>query len=460
MLSALKRVNIFSGINIKKQENNKTILFLSLLTALIVAIVPMALISPLLIVLVGTLIGLLIYFKKESEENIFLSSIFSLSFISRIVISLFFYNFVFIHKGTGLIGDGWSYSENGGYILQMWLSGMRDLKEIAIRMIEPSTSGTLGGYDFWNAIVYYFTDKSPLSMVFINCLASSLTIIFIYNITKQLYNEKAARISAILTAFWPSLFIWSTQNLKEPSSNFLIAILIWAILQLKVKFRFHLLFIVILSSLALKELREVSFLMFYIMILPFSLVFSKVLFLWKRHRILLIFLIALIVLAIATLLNTYLAKLLPRNTTNFSLAEYLRHMRTYRAYGNTAFLSDLDITAPGGFVSFLPAALSIAWLAPFPWQLGSMLQVIAMPEMILYYLLLPAMFLGWRFIVRHKISEGGIIIVYIFIMMLVLAFVEGNVGTLFRHRAMVLPFMFVLIGIGLEKINPRITVHD
>jgi len=93
-------------------------------------------------------------------------------------------------------------------------------------------------------------------------------------------------------------------------------------------------------------------------------------------------------------------------------------------------------------------------------QVGSMMQIMAIPEMLVYYRLLPFMFLGYRFIMKHKVREGGPLIVYIFIMMLVLAFIEGNIGTLFRHRAMVLPFMFVLIGIGLEKIKFRITAHS
>ncbi len=60
---------------------------------------------------------------------------------------------------------------------------------------------------------------------------------------------------------------------------------------------------------------------------------------------------------------------------------------------------------------------------------------------------------------KYKIREGGIIVVYIFVMMVVLAFIEGNIGTLFRHRAMVLPFMFILAGIGLEKIKFKITAR-
>ena len=87
--------------------------------------------------------------------------------------------------------------------------------------------------------------------------------------------------------------------------------------------------------------------------------------------------------------------------------------------------------------------------------MGSVSQITVMPEMLLYYALLPAMFLGWSFVMKHRIREGGLIIVYIAIMMLVLAFIEGNIGTLFRHRAMVLPFMFILVGVGIDRIKNK-----
>lgn len=430
--------------------------FLSLLIASIIVFLPMALIAPTVIVLLGMFLGLVIRLEKKPEDVNFLSCLFYSSFILKIAVSLLIYNFVFTYNGSGLLGDGGGYSYNGYRVLQLWLSGIKDINTIALSMINNNWSGNFGNYDIYNAIVYYFTDKSPLTLIFINCLASSLTVVFVYHITKHVCNEKAARMAAILTAFWPSLFIWSTQNLKESLNNFLIVALIWTILQLKVRFRFYLLFIVALLSLALKELRFVSFLMLYAVIVPFSLILP----LWKKYKTLIIFLIISIGLFIAIFPKEYLLDLLPKNKEKFSLMEYLQVMRTYRAYGNTAFLSNVDITNSLQITLFTPIALVVAWLAPFPWQLGSLSQVTAIPEMLVYYFLLPAMFLGWRFIMKYKVYEGGLLLVYIFVMMVVLAFVEGNIGTLFRHRAMVLPIVFVLMGIGLEKTNFRITAHD
>ena len=409
-------------------------------------------IAPLLIVLIGVSVGIFLILLCPQEDRNFLITIFVLTFSLRILASLFLYNIVFLLKGRGLLGDSWFHSETAYAILNLWLKGIKDLSIIQSQLSLIN----IEGYQIWSAFVYFFTRESPLCLVFINCLAGSLTFMFVYFIAKQLSNTTAARYAAILTAFWPSLIFWSMQNLKESTIVFLICALIWGILSFKNQFRFYLVFLILAFSIILKEFRLVSFFIFYTVILPISMI----LFLWRRNRILFISLIIFTGLGAFVIVNKYVLKFLPQNQNIFSLLEYINYIRTVRAYGNTAFLSNFDITNLTGFIFFAPVALLVAWLAPFPWQIGSMSQIAAIPEMLLYYLLLLAMFVGWRFIMRYKIREGGLIIAYIFIMMLVLAFIDGNIGTLFRHRSMILPLYFVLAAIGLERHNFKITAHN
>jgi len=443
-------------------QKYKYSIFLGIAVAVAAVCLPVSYISPILIIGLGLFLGLFLttYNQKKLNDYIFLSGIFILAFLSRIIVGFLLYNFVFLSNGKGLLGDSLPYAENGYAILQMWLNGIRDFDYISICITNDAnnTSGTVGSYDFWNAIVYFFAGKSPLSLIFINCLASSLTVVFIFFIAEQLFNKKTAIYTSILTAFWPSLFFWSVQNLKEPISVFLITALIWSILRLKKQFRFYLIFLVMLLSFALKEFRIVLFFVFFAIVFPLSLVLPF----WKAKKVEFLFSLALFLFLgflFFDVIKIYLVKILPSGD-NVTLLDWIYTMRDYRAYGGSAFLKNWEFTNPLILVLFLPLALLVAWLAPFPWQCGSMLQIMAMPEMLLYYLLLPSMFLGCGFVMKHKVKEGGMILIYLFIMMLVLAFVEGNIGTLFRHRAMVLPFMFVLVGIGLEKIKFKITAHS
>jgi len=443
--------------------NKPIMLMMGTVIALAVNFLPSeGVVFPFLIFCIGLSIGIFFINLMPEQDNKFLMPLFLLAFLSRIFASVFFFNTVFLRNGTGMLGDSWPFSQSGYDVLQMWLAGIRDIKTITDNMMKITASGNLGSYDFWNAVVYFFTGKSPVSVIFINCLAGSLAFIFIYYITKQMCSIKAARMAAILTAFWPSTFIWSIQNLKEPISIFLIVFLMWAMLNLKTRFRFHFIFLVLILSLALKEMRLVSFFVFYILVVPFALFLS----ICRSKRLEFIFLGILIIFGGVFLFEAvkpYIVKFIPFFPTrgNVEFLKWVFTMRANRATGGTAFLTDLDLSNPLSLALFVPAALLIAWLAPFPWQVGSMSQIMAIPEMLIYYMLIPSIFSGYRFIMKHKVNQGGLlIIVYIFIMMLVLAFIEGNIGTLFRHRAMVLPFLFILIGIGLEKITFKITAHD
>jgi len=82
-------------------------------------------------------------------------------------------------------------------------------------------------------------------------------------------------------------------------------------------------------------------------------------------------------------------------------------------------------------------------LAPFPWTTRRALDLLPVPEMTIWYLALPAalfVFLrrlrSWRSLAPLVLFVGGTLII--------LVAIEGNVGTLFRHRAMVIPFVLIL----------------
>ena len=218
------------------------------------------------------------------------------------------------------------------------------------------------------------------------------------------------------------------------------------------RFRFYFVFLLLILSIALKEMRFVSFFVFYILAMPVSLFLLT----WNSKKVEYVFLTLLVVFAgflLFEAIKPHIIKYTPffsaKESTDF--LKWVSARRAYRSYGKTAFLVDWDLFNPLSLAIFVPAALFIAWLAPFPWQLGSMQQVMAVPEMLVYYFLIPAMLTGIKFVMKRRSFEGYMMIVYVFIMMLVLAFIEGNIGTLFRHRAMVMPLIFIFIGIGLSR---------
>ena len=195
---------------------DKIWIFAGFAIAVFISLCWIEMIFPVVIFLSGILIGLFLIALMDREERDFLAKIYFIAYVSRVIFSLSLYYTAWVLKGDGLLGDSYGYSVNGTVILDLWARGVRNLSLLDKEAFRLSATGNLGPYDYWNAIVYFFTGVSPFTLIFINCIASSLTAILIYKIAKQVSNIRAARFASFLTAFWLSTFFWSIQNLKEP----------------------------------------------------------------------------------------------------------------------------------------------------------------------------------------------------------------------------------------------------
>lgn len=115
----------------------------------------------------------------------------------------------------------------------------------------------------------------------------------------------------------------------------------------------------------------------------------------------------------------------------------------------------------------LPKGVAYVLFAPFPWVATRALDVLPMPEMLLWYLALAGAILT---AVRYRTSWRSLTPFVLFIsgILLILALAEGNVGTLYRHRAMVIPFVLILASPAFAQVlshldrrrRPRVGVTE
>lgn len=94
-------------------------------------------------------------------------------------------------------------------------------------------------------------------------------------------------------------------------------------------------------------------------------------------------------------------------------------------------------------LAYLPRGLSHALLAPAPWWLSREIDALTIPDMLIWYVILGA---GAATSVRERAKWRLWLPLALFAvgLLLLLALVEGNVGTLYRHRAMVIPAVAIL----------------
>jgi multidrug transporter EmrE-like cation transporter len=94
-------------------------------------------------------------------------------------------------------------------------------------------------------------------------------------------------------------------------------------------------------------------------------------------------------------------------------------------------------------LQYLPTGIAYALFAPFPWSTGRTLDLLTVPEMIAWYVLLAfALATLWR--ERRRWRELVGVSLFCAGLLAVLALAEGNYGTLFRHRAMAIPFVVMI----------------
>lgn len=436
---------------------NLSFLFIIAAIFILQALVPMNMFAPIVVILAGLMIGIfIINFSQPQQDDKFLIKLFIYSYISRIAVAFMLHMITLDWKYIGgvsrgfngfFIGDGWGYNMNGWTIATRLSHGL-SIEESVIRTM--SASSTLHAYDYINGFVYLLVGKSPLTMFFLNCFLGAITSVFIYLIVILIFEKKVAKLAAALTAFWPSLFLWSTQNLKEPLTIFFVVMFFWGFISFLKKFNPIYLLIVFLSTYLLAKFRmPIAQILVVSVFLHLVFLSSKII---KHGRIIIIAIILLIGLFYMGLGSAKISFFDPFGGNKFLAADFFGKIDLIRgghAYSNLAVLPDYRIKNLPTLIAYMPIGLFVLFFSPFPWQLFSTSQILAVPEMLIWYGALFYLVKGILLAMKEKLNYVFSILVFILLTALLLAIAEGNIGTLFRHRGIIFEFLFIFTALGL-----------
>jgi hypothetical protein len=95
---------------------------------------------------------------------------------------------------------------------------------------------------------------------------------------------------------------------------------------------------------------------------------------------------------------------------------------------DSGFNEDADVSTTEGALTTLPVGLAYLMLAPFPWQLGSLRQTITLPEVLVWWALIPFMISGIIFSVRSRLRTAFPILFFSATLTLAYSIFQGNVG--------------------------------
>ena len=91
-----------------------------------------------------------------------------------------------------------------------------------------------------------------------------------------------------------------------------------------------------------------------------------------------------------------------------------------------------------------------------PWAIAGTRQALVLPEMLVWYGLMPAFVGGLLHAIRRQLGDILPILVFAVTLTLAYALMQGNIGTAYRQRSQVTMFFFLFMGVGLvERANQK-----
>lgn len=379
--------------------------------------------------------GLMI--SRVDNHSRFLQQIFFVGLLLRIVVGAG----IFAIGLQGFFGgDAYTYDVIGYSLLRHWQG-----EPFFNNALESWFVGGGWGMLYLVAAVYRVVGRNMLAVQFVSAVAGAATAPIIFLCAERMFNHaRVARVAALLTAFFPSLVLWSSQGLKDGFVVFLLAVIMLMTLRLGKALSLKHLIVLIGALFGLFSLR---FYVFYIVLI--AIAGSFVIGMGKLTAVTFLRNLAIIIgVGLAMIWLGVLGTAGAQFETYGSLEAVQVARLDQSSLAQSSFGTEVDVSTTAGAIGAIPLGMIYLLLAPFPWQLASLRQSITIPEMLLWWLSLPLLVSGLSFSVKHKLRPALPIMVFISMLTLAYSVFQSNVGTAYRQRSQLLIFYFIFIAVG------------
>jgi hypothetical protein len=377
-------------------------------------------------------------FSRQASDPTFVTRLFFAAIAVRIV----FGTIIYVTGSGGFFGgDAQTYDFRARFIVDYW-QGLISLTPYIEKW--TSTSGSGWGMHYLVASIYYAIGKNALAAQAFCWVFGALIGPAVYICSYRMYkNSQVAKFAGIMTAFFPAFVIWSSQLMKDGLIIFLLVVVITAVLKLQEKFSAASLAVLVLAMFGILSLRFYIFYMVGIAVVGSFVVglsnnAGSVL---RRTAVLLILGLGLTYLGVIRTATVDLEK--------FGNLEAVQRSRLDLAQsGESGFGEDIDVSTTEGAISVLPIGFAYLMFAPFPWQATNLRQAITLPEVLLWWAMMPLMISGIIYTIRHRLREAFPALLFSLMLTFAYSIFQGNVGTAYRQRTQIQVFLFMFIAVG------------
>ena len=298
------------------------------------------------------------------------------------------------------------------------------------------------GYYYVGGVLCYLFGPYRLNLSVWNALFGALTIVILYRMTAILFHRAVALRAAQLFAFMPSMITWSAVAIKDPVMVLLVASSLYFYILLRRRWSFF------LALLLTAAITGTFFIRFYVTYFLIIAVIATVLLGRRREGIApwrnLLFLILFTLIVVLSGVGSNMSD----GLSSFNLDYAVNFRNGMASTANSGFGRDIDYRTPGGLAVGLPLGLAVLFMGPFPWQMRSALPLLTLPEMIVWWSLLPSLWRGLRFAVNHAFLRASPVLVFCITLSITYAITLGNVGAAVRQRAQIFVFLFIFVALG------------
>jgi 4-amino-4-deoxy-L-arabinose transferase-like glycosyltransferase len=330
-------------------------------------------------------------------------------------------------------GDATTYHQTASQLVTHW-NGLGAMPKLP--------SGKEGFYYLLGGLYWLFGAHQTAGLA-MNAAFSAALIPVVTDSTRRLYGAASARYVAPLLLLLPGLFVWTSQLLKEAPILFFIALAVNCVVRLTDRLTIgRMVLFAVAVALLLSFRGHVGFFvaagLFGGVILGRRQLVSG-----AAAGVVVLLMLGVVVLAGGVGESGY------QTVTTASFTQANNTRQGLAAGAGSSFGEGVDISTSSHALSYLPVGLVNFFLGPFPWEVAGARQVVALPDTLVWWWLLPSLWAGYGASRRLMGRRTLLLILPALITSVILALVISNFGTVVREREQIVVVLAPLIALGL-----------
>jgi hypothetical protein len=386
------------------------------------------------------------------EERFWILSILVIATVARAVVVAG----LFVGTDAEAVPFGHFFGDEEYFVRRsMWLRNVAlDIPIHRADLIYAFDEYSYTHYLYVMALIQALVGFAPYGLHLVGVGPYMAGLVLLFKAVRPRFGAYVSGAGLLLLAFLPTLFAWSVSALKEPPYIFISAAALAATIAMARATRLvaraaGVVFLVI-CAVALQAIRDGG------LVIAVISVVGGVLFAWTMTRPWRLAVVALAVpAALVALLALPSMQLRAVAVVERAASIHWGHINTAgfayksldpRVYEQRANVSRMSAGEIGRYL------VRSGWhyvTAPLPWQIESRATLLVVPELVAWYVMVALAPLGFIAGLRRDRLLTCVLAAFVIGGAVLVALTSGNIGTLIRHRSLVMPFLVWLSVLGL-----------